>query len=110
MRRWAACFVVLAGFWQWSSAEQSPEKASIIPDNNSWFVMTSHREPNQTDGLHLGVSQDGLKWQVVNQDRSVLKPTVGEVFRYPSIARDESGTYHLVWTIAWGCATFKGIG
>jgi hypothetical protein len=78
--------------------------------NSDWFLMTSHREPNQTDGLHLAVSSDGLKWQVVNDDRSVLKPTIGEVFRDPSIAQDQSGTYHLVWTIAWGCEQHKGIG
>ncbi len=108
MRQWTVCFVVAAGFWQWSQAEQSAREAVV--NGGDWFLMTSHREPNQTDGLHLAVSSDGLKWQVVNQDQSVLKPTVGEVFRDPSIARDESGTYHLVWTIAWGCANYKGIG
>ncbi len=75
-----------------------------------WFLMTSHREPNQTDGLHLAVSREGLEWQVIHEDRSVLKPTVGEVFRDPSIARDDKGTYHLVWTIAWNCNRYKGIG
>ncbi|MGH2272551.1 glycoside hydrolase family 43 protein [Anaerohalosphaeraceae bacterium U12dextr] len=108
MRQWMICIVVLVGFWQWGQAQQSAREATAI--DGDWFLMTSHSEHDQTEGLHLAVSQDGLKWQVVNQDRSVLKPTVGEVFRDPSIARDETGTYHLVWTIAWGCATHKGIG
>ena len=72
--------------------------------------MTSHKEPAQTDGLHLAVSPDGLKWQTVNDDKSVLKPTIPEVFRDPSIAKDETGAYHLIWTIAWGCGQHKGIG
>ena len=32
------------------------------------------------------------------------------MFRDPSIARDESGTYHLVWTISWRCGKYKGFG
>ena len=78
------------------------------PEDTNWFLLTSH--VNEREGLHLAVSPDGLKWQAVNNDKSVLKPTIPEVFRDPSIAKDESGTYHLVWTIAWKCGHHKGIG
>lgn len=76
--------------------------------DGDWFLMTSHGD--EKAGLLLAVSRDGLTWQVVNDDASVLKPTVGEVFRDPSIARGKDGTYHLVWTIAWACGTYKGFG
>ena len=93
-------------------------KNDVVPEDNEvsgdtasvWFLMTSHREPEQTDGLHLAVSRDGLRWTVINDDLSVLKPEVGEVFRDPSIASGPDGTYHLVWTIAWGAGIFKGVG
>jgi beta-xylosidase len=78
------------------------------PKGDDWFLLTSH--VNDREGLHLAVSPDGVKWQVVNGDRPVFARTVGDVFRDPSIARDESGTYHLVWTIAWGCRKHKGVG
>ena len=32
------------------------------------------------------------------------------MFRDPSIARDAQGTFHIVWTIAWGTEHDKGIG
>jgi sucrose-6-phosphate hydrolase SacC (GH32 family) len=79
-------------------------------DSGDWYLMTSHKEPQQTDGLHLAVSADGLDWQVINEDESVLAPAIPEVFRDPSIAQDVQGTYHLVWTVAWGAGTHKGIG
>ena len=83
---------------------------SQVAAADDWLLMTSHKEPEQTDGLHLAVSPDGLDWTVINEDRSVLTPTLPEVFRDPSIGRDPDGTYHLVWTIAWGAGRYKGIG
>lgn len=114
MKQQAIWFILLAIFFQLTGAVLSQETLSshkeTLASKDEWFLMTSHREPSQSDGLHLAVSPDGLKWHVVNDDQSVLKPTIGEVFRDPSIAKDQSGTYHLVWTIAWGCAQYKGIG
>ena len=78
------------------------------PHDGDWFLLTSH--VREKEGLHLAVSPDGLKWLAVNGDRSVLRLTIPEVFRDPSIAQDESGDYHLIWTIAWGCGKHKGIG
>jgi hypothetical protein len=113
MRQQIVCFLLLACLsqltWAGSPRDLTPSSQESLADSGDWFLLTSHGE-DQTDGLHLAVSPDGLKWQVINSDKSVLKPTVGEVFRDPSIAQDESGTYHLVWTIAWGCAKHKGIG
>ena len=82
-------------------------KVCLAADSD-WFLLTSH--VNEREGLHLSVSEDGLKWQPINHDQSVLKPTIPEVFRDPSIARDDSGIYHLVWTIAWNCRQHKGFG
>lgn len=114
MKQYILCFILTACLGQWTQAAPSPDIDSsnnkTAAPGDDWFLMTSHKEPSQTNGLHLAVSPDGLKWQVINDDKSVLKPTVGEVFRDPSIARDEDGTWHLVWTIAWGCAQNKGIG
>ena len=114
MKQQVICFSLLIIFSQLTGTVLSQEPLTSHQDtsagDNQWFLMTSHREPSQTDGLHLAVSPDGLKWQVINDDQSVLKPTIGEVFRDPSIAKDQTGTYHLVWTIAWGCAQYKGIG
>lgn len=58
---------------------------------------------NGEDGLYLAASEDGLKWTVLNGDRPLLKPEVGEskLMRDPSIARGPDGTFHMVWTTAW---------
>jgi len=77
-------------------------------EQNSWFLLTSH--VNEKDGLHLAVSPDGLNWQVVNADKPMFKHAVGEVFRDPSIARDNAGTFHLVWTSSWNTRNGKAIG
>jgi sucrose-6-phosphate hydrolase SacC (GH32 family) len=98
----------LKSAWPMSKAGEVKMVERPKQQNDDWFLLTSHVV--ETDGLHLAVSPDGLKWQVVNGDKSVLKPTIPEVFRDPSIAKDESGAYHLIWTIAWGCGQHKGIG
>lgn len=89
----------------WPAADPPPHQATRQGD---WFLLTSHKD--QTDGLHLAVSRDGLRWEAVNQDKSVLKPAIPEVFRDPSLAQGDDGTWHLVWTIAWNSAKHKGIG
>ena len=57
----------------------------------------------QSDGLHLAVSDDGLKWAALNGNKSVLKPTVGKdrLMRDPSICRGPDGVYRMVWTTSW---------
>ncbi len=58
---------------------------------------------NGEDGLYLAASDDGLKWRVLNGNRPLLKPVVGEnkLMRDPSIVRTPDGTYHMVWTTSW---------
>lgn len=57
----------------------------------------------ERDGLHLAVSDDGLAWTALNDNKSVLKPTVGKdrLMRDPSVCRGPDGTYHMVWTSSW---------
>ena len=62
---------------------------------------------NGEDGLHLAWSRDGLNWEALNGGRSCLKPLVGEskLMRDPCVTRGPDGTYHMVWTTAWGGKT-----
>jgi len=67
------------------------------------IYMFSYFVGNGEDGLHLAYSYDGLKWEALNNNQSVLKPTVGKdkLMRDPSIAQGKDGTFHLVWTTGW---------
>lgn len=64
---------------------------------------------NSKDGLHLLYSEDGYKWEPLNNGNSFLTPLVGrdKLMRDPCIIEDEDGTFHMVWTVSW---TEKGIG
>jgi len=66
------------------------------------FLFTSFRG-NGEDGLHLALSTNGYHWQALNQDRSFLKPLVGDykLMRDPCLAEGSDGIYHLVWTTGW---------
>jgi Glycosyl hydrolases family 43 len=58
---------------------------------------------NGEDGLHLAYSFDGLAWQTLNNDRSLLRPTVGKdkLMRDPHITLGPDGLFHMVWTSSW---------
>lgn len=58
---------------------------------------------NSADGLHLAYSYDGLKWEALNDNKSFLKPEVGndKLMRDPSICQAPHGTFHMVWTSSW---------
>jgi beta-xylosidase len=58
---------------------------------------------NGEDGLHLAYSNDGLKWEALNDNKSFLTPTVGEdkLMRDPSIIIGPDGKFHMVWTVSW---------
>jgi Glycosyl hydrolases family 43 len=58
---------------------------------------------NGQDGLHFAYSRDGLKWQVMNGEKSYLKPEVGsdKLMRDPCIIQAKDGTFHMVWTSGW---------
>jgi beta-xylosidase len=65
--------------------------------------LFSYFKGNGEDGLHLAHSTDGIRWRALNQDRSLLTPTVGKdrLMRDPSIVRGPNGTFHMVWTTGW---------
>ena len=67
------------------------------------IYMFSYFVGNGEDGLHLAYSYDGLKWEALNNNQSVLKPTVGKdkLMRDLSIAQGKDGIFHLVWTTGW---------
>lgn len=70
------------------------------------LVFSFFRDPG-ADGLFLATSEDGLQWTALNEDKSLLAPTVGEskLMRDPSITRGPDGRFHLVWTTSWNGRT-----
>lgn len=58
---------------------------------------------NGEDGLHLMASRDGLKWNVLNEGKSYLTPTVGsqKLMRDPCVLLGPDGVFHMVWTTGW---------
>lgn len=64
---------------------------------------------NGDDGLHLAYSYDAINWRALNENKSFLKPKVGEdkLMRDPCIIRGGDGNFHMVWTVSWN---EKGIG
>ena len=85
-----------------------PAFANASPAGAQWFVMGTFRG-NGEDGLHLAWSTNAYHWQTLLDDRSVLRPTVGEgrIMRDPCLYPGPDGTFHLVWTTGW---TGKTIG
>lgn len=73
------------------------------------IYMFSYFKGNGEDGLHLAYSEDGKKWEPLNNDQSFLTPEVGvdKLMRDPCIFHGPDGLYHMVWTVSWG---EKGIG
>lgn len=72
-------------------------------------LMFSYFTGNGEDGLHLAYSEDGLKWEGLNNGKSFLTPEVGKdkLMRDPCIIKDSDGLFHMVWTVSWA---EKGIG
>lgn len=64
---------------------------------------------NGEDGLHLAYSEDGLKWEALNNNKPFLTPTVGgdKLMRDPCVISGPDGRFHMVWTVSW---KEKGIG
>lgn len=65
--------------------------------------LFSYFKGNGETGLHLAYSEDGLKWEPLNDGKPILAPQVGKdrLMRDPCIVRGPSGTYHMVWTTGW---------
>lgn len=71
--------------------------------------MFSFFQNNGADGLHLAYSYDGLSWKALNDNKSYLKPEVGnaKLMRDPCIIQGPDGMFHMVWTVSWND---RGIG
>jgi predicted GH43/DUF377 family glycosyl hydrolase len=65
--------------------------------------MFSYFMGNGETGLHLAYSEDGLKWESLNDGKPVLEPTAGKdrLMRDPCIITGADGKFHMVWTTGW---------
>lgn len=76
-----------------------------IPETSYLFSFFHNDEKL---GLYLAYSTDGYKFEVLNDDKSLLKPEIGDkILRDPCILYGPDGVYHMVWTTSW---TKKQIG
>ena len=67
----------------------------------NYYAFTSFRG-NGESGLRLALSRDGLNWQTVAYDKSLLKPTVGgKLMRDPCVILGPDQRFHMVWTSSW---------
>ena len=80
----------------------SKNKFGLKQESNKVY-MFCYFINNGEDGLHLAYSKDGLKWSALFENKSVLKPMVGEdkLMRDPCIIRGGDGKFHMVWTVSW---------
>ncbi|MBD2702827.1 glycoside hydrolase family 43 protein [Spirosoma sp. BT702] len=67
------------------------------------IYLFSYFKGNGEDGLHLAYSRDGYRYQSLKNDKSFLKPAVGQdkLMRDPCIIRGHDGRFHMVWTVSW---------
>lgn len=86
-----------------AASQAAPEPAASAGTSETAYLF-SYFINNGEDGLHLAWSDDGLKWQALNDGKSYLKPAVGAkpLMRDPCLLRGPDGTFHLVWTTSWG--------
>ncbi|MDA0194578.1 MAG: glycoside hydrolase family 43 protein [Bacteroidetes bacterium] len=77
--------------------------------NEPDVYLFSFFQGNGEDGLHLAYSEDALNWSALNNNKSVLTPTVGgdKLMRDPCIIKGGDGKFHMVWTVSWN---ERGIG
>lgn len=71
--------------------------------------MFSYFKDNGQDGLHLAYSYDGYHFKALNNDQSILTPTVADdkLMRDPCIIQGPDHKFHMVWTVSWND---RGIG
>ena len=56
---------------------------------------------DETAGLRLAISLDGLNWDTVNGGEPMLPKPFGPVFRDPALARAPNGEIYMAWTTGW---------
>ena len=84
----------------WLAALPSQAPKPLAKDE---ALVFAYFKGNGEDGLHLATSSDGLQWTSLNQDKSLLTPTVSQdkLMRDPCIIRGQDGQFHMVWTTSW---------
>ena len=92
-RLFCAGALLLSSLTSWA---QKPLKKDEV-------LVFAYFKGNGEDGLHLATSSDGLQWTALNQDKSLLTPTVSKdkLMRDPCIIRGQDGLFHMVWTTSW---------
>ena len=80
-----------------------PFLSFLLPSSQHANYLFAYFKNNGEDGLHLAYSRDGLKWKVLNDDRSYLAPAVGsqKLMRDPCVIQGPDGVFHMVWTTGW---------
>lgn len=64
---------------------------------------------NGEDGVYFALSQDGYRWELINQGQPMVLPTEkGELMRDPFLQRGPDGTFRMVWTWSWNQPTVAG--
>src|SRR5690349_14405634 len=66
-------------------------------------LLFSYFIGNGEAGLHLGISEDGLKWTALRGGASFLQPVAGEnkLMRDPCLLLGPDGVFRMVWTTSW---------
>ncbi len=75
--------------------------APALPETCYLFAYFYH--DREGEGFRLAWSPDGYAFAPLNHGQGFLQPTAGEhkLMRDPTLIRDESGVFHLVWTTGW---------
>jgi beta-xylosidase len=91
----AILIATLTAYTSWASKPK--------PSSEKQVWIFAYFNNNGEDGLHLAFSRDGLSWEAINNDKSILKPTAGNdrLMRDPCIIRGGDGKFHMVWTVSW---------
>jgi hypothetical protein len=97
----AALLLLAAPYIAAGQQRQTVERAARTEAEDAYIF--AYFKGNGEDGLHLAYSSDGLTWQSLNNDRSLLRPGVGKdkLMRDPHITRGPDGLFHMVWTSSW---------
>jgi hypothetical protein len=94
--------------------DQTTHAAEQTIDSGKTYYLFAYFKDNEVPGggagLRLAWSADGFTWTPLRENGWFFKPTVGGVFRDPSIARGPGGVFHLVWTTGWTADEKRGIG
>ncbi|MGN0048454.1 MAG: glycoside hydrolase family 97 catalytic domain-containing protein [Bacteroides sp.] len=83
-----------------------PNGGILIIDKpeEEWAYVFSYFDTKKEDaGLCIAYSYDGYHWTAINDNKPVMRPTVGKdkLLRDPSLCLAPDGTFHLVWTSSW---------